>query len=269
MKRMIVFFLLAAAGTLGAQESNNPAGDKAAIKQAALDYAEGFYEGNAERMERALHPLLIKRGLFPSKSSGDWYLSRMNSEMLVEITRMGRGKLDPDQRNLAFELLDMSENTASAKIFTARFNDYLHLVKENGQWRLANVLWTPPASEPTTSIEKEREAISKAIEELRLRAEAKDADGAARYLYPAVAKRTYRELVPGGKKIILELDEDVMLEMIRTGRTGPPDAPKPELKILDVYGSMASVKLSSARGGEYLHLAKLDGQWKIVNGLAF
>jgi len=26
------------------------------IKQTALDYIEGWYEGNAERMERALHP---------------------------------------------------------------------------------------------------------------------------------------------------------------------------------------------------------------------
>src|SRR5262249_48228671 len=35
--------------------------DLAAIKQTALDYIEGYYEGNAERMERALHPELAKR----------------------------------------------------------------------------------------------------------------------------------------------------------------------------------------------------------------
>ncbi len=32
------------------------ADDNAAIKQTALDYIEGWYEGNAERMQRALHP---------------------------------------------------------------------------------------------------------------------------------------------------------------------------------------------------------------------
>jgi len=34
--------------------------DAAAIKQTSLDYIEGWYEGNSERMERALHPELAK-----------------------------------------------------------------------------------------------------------------------------------------------------------------------------------------------------------------
>ena len=49
--------LLLLAGNLDAQTS----ADSAAIRQAALDYIEGWYEGNAERMERALHPDLAKR----------------------------------------------------------------------------------------------------------------------------------------------------------------------------------------------------------------
>ncbi len=35
--------------------------DKEAIKATALDYMEGWYEGDAARMERALHPELAKR----------------------------------------------------------------------------------------------------------------------------------------------------------------------------------------------------------------
>jgi hypothetical protein len=35
--------------------------DEIAIKQPALDYIEGWYEGDAARMERALHPELAKR----------------------------------------------------------------------------------------------------------------------------------------------------------------------------------------------------------------
>ena len=34
--------------------------DRAAIRQAALDYAEGFYEGSAERLARAFHPNMQK-----------------------------------------------------------------------------------------------------------------------------------------------------------------------------------------------------------------
>ena len=37
------------------------AADTAAIRAAALDYIEGWYAGNAGRMERAVHPDLAKR----------------------------------------------------------------------------------------------------------------------------------------------------------------------------------------------------------------
>ncbi|MGH7551869.1 MAG: nuclear transport factor 2 family protein [Longimicrobiales bacterium] len=37
------------------------AGDSAAIRATALDYVEGWYTGDAARMERALHPELAKR----------------------------------------------------------------------------------------------------------------------------------------------------------------------------------------------------------------
>ena len=38
-----------------------PAPDSSAIRQAALDYIEGWYAGDGDRMARALHPELVKR----------------------------------------------------------------------------------------------------------------------------------------------------------------------------------------------------------------
>jgi len=35
--------------------------DEDAVRAAVLDYIEGWFDGNAERMERALHPELMKR----------------------------------------------------------------------------------------------------------------------------------------------------------------------------------------------------------------
>ena len=267
MKRTLAFLLIAAMCTTSAQQKERTNSDEAAIKQAALDYAEGFYEGNADRMERAVDPLLIKRGLFISRLTGSCYLNEINSEMLIEITRTGRGKLDPAQRNIRCEVLDKSDYAASAKIFTARFNDYLHLVKENGRWRLVNVLWTNPVPQPTTSLEKEQGAIRKAIDDFQAAIESKDADGVARLIYPGLTLRTFREIVPGGKKIIQEMNADVIVEAVRSGRTA--GQPKASVTVLDVYENMASIKLSTDKGGDYLHMAKLDGQWKIVNGLTF
>jgi hypothetical protein len=44
-----------------AQPISTSDADQAAIKQAALDYIEGWYGGDDERMERALHSELAKR----------------------------------------------------------------------------------------------------------------------------------------------------------------------------------------------------------------
>lgn len=51
----------------------------------------------------------------------------------------------------------------------------------------------------------------------------------------------------------------------RDGRV-PADAPK-DVTIYEVLDRTASVKLTAAWGVDYMHLAKLDGTWKIVNVL--
>jgi hypothetical protein len=46
----------------------------------------------------------------------------------------------------------------------------------------------------------------------------------------------------------------------------PKDAPK-EVTVLDVLDQTASVKLVAEWGVDYMHLAKFDGKWMIVNVL--
>jgi hypothetical protein len=46
----------------------------------------------------------------------------------------------------------------------------------------------------------------------------------------------------------------------------PKDAPK-EVIIFDVSDQTASVKVKAAWGIDYMHLAKYDGKWKIINVL--
>jgi hypothetical protein len=46
----------------------------------------------------------------------------------------------------------------------------------------------------------------------------------------------------------------------------PKDAPK-EVTILDMLDQTATVKLVAEWGVDYMHLAKFDGKWMIVNVL--
>jgi hypothetical protein len=134
---VFVFILLAFVSSASAQS----AADSAAIKQTALDYIEGWYEGNTERMERALHPELAKR-IVRTNKEGFSNLGQMSAMTLVQGTRRGGGKDTPKEKQQKdVTILDVFENAASVKVVASDWVDYLHIAKSNGRWVIVNVLW--------------------------------------------------------------------------------------------------------------------------------
>ena len=107
------------------------------IKQAALDYIEGWYQADAARMARALHPVLAKRRI---ATEGEiWEVSK---DWMVEATGNGRGRIeDPENGKKEVTILDSTEAMSCVKIVSEKFIDYLHLAKDNGKWQIVNVLW--------------------------------------------------------------------------------------------------------------------------------
>ncbi len=149
---VLVVLLASTAVTALAQASNSTAAAKPgtevanseaeAIKQVALDYIEGWYDGNAERMERALHPDLAKRIVFTDPKSGRSRLDQMGALSLVQGTRRRAGRPTPkEQQQKDVTILDVYEGAACAKIVATDWIDYLHLGKFNGRWVIVNVLW--------------------------------------------------------------------------------------------------------------------------------
>jgi hypothetical protein len=124
--------------------------DRAAIKQAALDYIEGWYEGNADRMERSVHPELAKRIVLTDPKTGRNRLDQMSAMTLVQTTRKAYGRqVPPDKQQKDVTILDIFGNTASVKIVAADWIDYLHVAKFNGRWVIVNVLWELKAPQRT------------------------------------------------------------------------------------------------------------------------
>jgi len=139
MKQTILAITVAAA-LLSPARAQSPE-DNAAIKQTALDYIEGWYEGNAERMERALHPKLVKR-IFEKNSAGEVVLDEMGAQQLVEGTRRGGGKrTPPEKQQKDVTILDVFENAAAVKVVASDWIDYLQMAQVDGRWVIINVLW--------------------------------------------------------------------------------------------------------------------------------
>ncbi len=134
------FFLVVIMPVLSLQAQT--AADSTAIKKAALDYVEGWYEGNAERMERAVHPELAKRIVRTDPGSGRNRLEQMSAMTLVQGVKRGGGKDTPsEQQQKEVIIFDIYQNTASAKAIMSGWIDYMHLAKWSGEWKIVNVLW--------------------------------------------------------------------------------------------------------------------------------
>src|SRR4051812_41142364 len=118
------------------------AADSAAVRATALDYAEGWYEGSAERMGRALHPELVKRIVVQDTATGKTMVQGMGASVLINSTRHGYGKETPkDRQQKDVTVLDVFGNAASAKVVMADWVDYMQLAKIEGRWLIVNVLW--------------------------------------------------------------------------------------------------------------------------------
>ena len=120
----------------------NTSMDDEAISKTAFDYIEGWYTGDAARMEHALHPELAKRMISTDPKTGRSQFNHMGAMTLVQRTREGIGKKIPQDRQMKeVTVLDRYNNAAVVKIVASDWIDYLQVAKFNGDWKIINVLW--------------------------------------------------------------------------------------------------------------------------------
>jgi Putative lumazine-binding len=129
----------AVGGTAAAAQT--PA-DSAGIRAAALDYAEGWFEGNGDRMARAVSPELVKRIVVRDTVTGQDMIQTMGSSVLVNSTRRGFGSGTPPARQQKeVTILDIFRGAGVARVTMTDWIDYLQLARVNGRWVIVNVLW--------------------------------------------------------------------------------------------------------------------------------
>ena len=115
--------------------------EQEAIKRTALNYAEGWYEGDAEKMESSLSPDLAKR-IVRTNPQGQSMVNNMTALALVQGTRGGFGKQTPKaEQQKDVTILDVMGSAATVKLEMRDWVDYMHVGKVNGKWVIVNVLW--------------------------------------------------------------------------------------------------------------------------------
>ena len=144
MKNIAFFFVIVAllSSLLTAYTIIERENDSKAVEKAALDYIEGWYEGNVERMMGCLHPDLQKREIRILSQTGRSQFGLHTASTLIEGTRLGFGKQIPiEERNIRITVFEIFRNIASVKATSKLSTEYLHIVKYNAEWKVLNVLW--------------------------------------------------------------------------------------------------------------------------------
>ena len=137
-KVFTALFIFAALSAVASAQSES---DREAAKRAALDYAEAWYEGNADKMEGSLHPDLAKR-IARTNDKGQTRLDQMSALSLIQGTRTGFGKQTPkEQQQKDVTILDITGGAATVKLEMRDWIDYMHIARSNGKWVIVNVLW--------------------------------------------------------------------------------------------------------------------------------
>jgi hypothetical protein len=172
MKRISILLLVLFFSVLSRGQKNNAAAgsDSSLILKTVLDYAEGFYSGDTVRMERAIHPDIYKVNVFHLPQGGSFLLYTTWSGLL-ELTRLKTGYVDSSKRNIHVTFLKVLDKLACVKMNSSRFDDYLGLVKINGQWKIINVLWANGPDSPMHSTapfdpEREKPRVKGIVEDL-------------------------------------------------------------------------------------------------------
>lgn len=112
-----------------------PAPDTDTVEATARDYIDGWYSGDSKRMDRSLHTELVKR----TADEDSAHLRSVTKSRMVELTARGGGNVPDAETRVIVD--DVSDGIASARVLSPDYVDYLHLVKTEDGWRIANVLF--------------------------------------------------------------------------------------------------------------------------------
>jgi hypothetical protein len=119
-----------------AQDKPVSTDDSSAIRATARNYIEGYYTGDAARLEQTLHPHYLKHvihGDIPMRE-------QTGTQMSQQVRSHGESDIPQAERTEQISVLDISGDIASVKLVTPHWVDYMTLSKLDGQWKILSVV---------------------------------------------------------------------------------------------------------------------------------
>jgi len=122
--------------SIKAQDNKASDDDTSAVRATVTNYIEGYFNGDAQRMEQTLHPHYLKHVIHADIPMRE----KTGPEMMKDVRRDGPPDLSPASKTEQVTVLDVAGNIASAKLVTPGWTDYMTLSKLNGEWKILSVV---------------------------------------------------------------------------------------------------------------------------------
>ena len=124
--------------------------DRDEVRRAAMDYIEGFYEGDTAKMVRSIRPDVFKYGFYIPRDSAKYVGEAMPWPEFLDYARRfrARNRTTPASAPREVSIFEVQDQTAAAKVTAWWGTDYLLLARFDGKW-MTHVLWqSPPRKSP-------------------------------------------------------------------------------------------------------------------------
>ncbi len=129
---LLLFFNLSAKA-----QNNKPSNDDtSAVGATVTNYIDGYFKGDARRMEQTLHPHFLKHVIHADVPMRE----ETGPEMMQDVRKDGPPDLPAASKTETVTVLDVAGDIASAKLVTPGWTDYMTLSKLNGEWKILSVV---------------------------------------------------------------------------------------------------------------------------------
>ncbi len=134
-----VVLALGAARNAAAQTAT----DSARIRATAMNYIEGFYEGDSTKLVRAVRPEVYKYGFYRAPDSTSYRGMQMTWPGFMSYARnvKSNNRQEPATSVRGVKLLDVLDQTAAVRVTAVWGTDYLLMAKYGNDWMITHVSW--------------------------------------------------------------------------------------------------------------------------------
>lgn len=142
MKRVVIILLCILTSSIIQAQT-----DKEGVKKACMNYLEGFYEGDTEKLTASLQPSLNKFGFWKDENAENYrQVKHMSFEAALTFAKNVKEKKEFPAADAPkkVEILDISNTIASAKVTAWWGIDYMLLSKRGDKWMIEQVIWEGP-----------------------------------------------------------------------------------------------------------------------------